>query len=107
MGDSSDASFQRAFMDIPGLCSMKALYTPWVRMPISSSVEIYPAGDFVARRCGHGSHTMARRFPAGERGEPLQHGRMLFLSLHLGQSSLCLGQPERHVHGAVQVDGGS
>ena len=32
---------------------------------------ICPVGDPVARRCGHGSHTMACRFPAGERCESL------------------------------------
>src|SRR5215471_13666988 len=48
-----------------------------------SIVGICSAGDSVSQRCGHGSHTMARRFPAGERCEPLQHGRKLILSLHL------------------------
>src|SRR5215831_18202178 len=63
MGDSSDASFQQAFMDISGPYPMKALYTQRVRIPLSSSVGSCPAGDSVARRCGHDSYTMARRFP--------------------------------------------
>jgi site-specific DNA-methyltransferase (adenine-specific) len=37
--DSSDASFQRAFMLISGLCSMKALYTQGVRTSISSKAS--------------------------------------------------------------------
>jgi hypothetical protein len=35
-----------------------------------------------------------------------QHGRRPLLPLHLRQRRLRLGQPERHVHGAVEVDGG-
>jgi hypothetical protein len=37
--DYSDASFQRAFMSISGLYSVKALYTQGVRTPISSKVS--------------------------------------------------------------------
>ena len=68
------------------------LFTPMLHESASHSngyehalsiVGICSAGDSVSRRCGHGSHTMARRFPAGERCEPLQHGRKLILSLHL------------------------
>src|SRR5262249_536037 len=39
MGDSSDASFQRVFIPISGLCSMKALYTQRVRTLISSKAR--------------------------------------------------------------------
>ena len=37
--DSSDASFQRAFMSISGLYPVKALYTQGVRTPISSKAS--------------------------------------------------------------------
>ena len=42
-----------------------------------------------------------------EEGKHLcQHGHRPLLSLHLRQRRFGLGQPEGHVHGAVQLDGG-
>ena len=35
-----------------------------------------------------------------------QHGHRPLLSLHLRQRLLRLGQPERHVHSTVEIDGG-
>src|SRR5437899_447359 len=70
MGDSSDASSPRAFMDISGPYVMKALHTQGVRIPIPSR-GICPAGDFYAGYFDGALHTMARRSPAAERHEPL------------------------------------
>src|SRR5262249_25525077 len=52
------------------------------------------------------SHPMTHRSPA-ERRPPLPAWPQRPLrSLHLRQCGFGLGQPEGHVHGAVEVDGG-
>jgi hypothetical protein len=52
-------------------------------------------------------YNIAHRSPAGEEHEPLpeEHHSPLLL-LYPRQRGFGLGQPEGHVHGAVQVDGG-
>src|SRR5262249_54152505 len=73
MGDSSDASFQRAVMDISGPYRMKALHTQEVRIPMPSR-GICSAGDLCIWHFDGALHTMARRSPAAERHEPLPAG---------------------------------
>src|SRR5262249_33509123 len=93
-------------MDSSGQYLMKVLHTQGVRIPISSSLGIGSAGDSFVQRFGPSSYTRAHRSPTGEGHASCQHSHRLLLSLHLRQYRLSLGEPEGHLHGPVQVDGG-
>jgi hypothetical protein len=83
--------------------SIHAHFTPMLHESASHSrgyehalsiVGICSAGDSVARRLG------GRQAPL-----PEGHHRPPLLAFHLRQRRLRLGQPERHVHGMVEVNG--
>ena len=93
-------------MRISSLYPMKALYTQWIT-DMSSALSSYCQGNLYPSAAAM-PHNLGSRSPLG--GGPVHlpgWPHMLSLPLHLRQCRLSLGQPQGHLHGAVQVDSGS
>ena len=96
-------------MYISGPYTMKVLHTQQVINTHIQHGRAMLSGRFrrlALRR--YGSHNIGRQVHAGGGQAPLPggHDRLPLLPLHLRQRRFGLGQPEGHVHGAVQRNGG-